>query len=129
MQLEEAFKVELNGIYKLKNKVFPIMAQQEVELPFIVYDLMHSIREQVISTGADGEVEARYQFDFYAETFSELNSLKTSIISEMNTWNFANLGVTGPYVQQSEILDYSYSYNNNAKCHVGTIEFQIYYSE
>lgn len=129
MEIEEAFIIELGAIQGLNNKVFPSTAQQGTLSPYLIYQLSSSERGEVLDLGHDGPIEAHYQLDFYHTSFSNLNDLKKLILAEIKTWNFTNLGIQGPYIQQATIIDYSYSYDGESKFYVGTIELQINYTE
>lgn len=124
MELEEAFVVEFDFI-----KLYPSISQQDTEVPYMVYELSSSERLQDLDTGHNGHVSAYYQFDFYHTSMSNLIALKKLILAELKKWNFINLGSTGPYIQQCEVIDYSYKYDDQTKLYVGTFEININYEE
>lgn len=127
MDIDEAIYSELSGITGLK--VFPSVAQQDTETPYLCYELSSSSRDEVLQTGHNGPVEAHYQLDFYESKFQDLKALEKLIITEIKTWNLTNLGTTGPLCEHAEIMDVSTSYSDTTQLYVGTIELKINYQE
>lgn len=128
MDLEQGLTVELSAIAELTNKVFPIMADQGTPAPYLTYTLGSNDRENTLN-GHDGLVQSQYQLDLYHSTYANLKALKKLVIANLKTYNQRNIGGTGPYIQQVEIITDLGTYEEAVKLFKGIIEFNIDYNE
>lgn len=128
MDLEEGLTAELSAIAGLSNKVFPIMAVQGTPAPYLTYTLGSNGRENTLM-GYDGLVQSQYQIDLYHLTYANLKALKKLVIANIKTYNQRNIGGTGPYIQQVEIITDFDTYEEAVNLHKGVIEFNIDYNE
>ena len=126
--LETGLTTELAAITVLTNKVFPVLAAQNVAAPYLIYSMDGSNREMILA-GHEGMVNARYDLEIHHTTYALLKALIGLVITEVKTWQSTNLGVTGPYVQALEITDESETYQYDTNFFVGVISFDITYSE
>jgi len=129
MDIEQGIIFELNAVSGLENKVFALNADPRAEVPYLVFELSNSERTEILDSGHDGHVEANYQLDFYQTDFTSLKALQKLIVKKIKTWNFTNLAITGPYVEQASITGISHAYSEQLKIYAGTIELQINYHE
>lgn len=128
MDLEQGLTVELAALLGLENKVFPIIAAQGTEAPYITYVLGSSERTQDL-LGDNGLVKAQYQLDLYHSTYAGLKAFKKSVIQRIKTFNMRNLAGTGPYIQQVEITNDYETYESDVKLYRGIIELDLHTTE
>lgn len=128
MDLEQGLTAELSSIAGLTGKVFPIMATQGTLAPYLTYILGGNERAKTLS-GHDGLVGSQYQFDLYHSTYASLKALKKLVIANLKTYDLRNIGATGPYIQQVEIITDFETYENAVELFRGIIEFNIHYTE
>ncbi len=128
MDFEQGLTAELSAIAGLASKVFPIMAAQGTVAPYLVYSLGNNEREQHLG-GHDGLVQSQYQLDLYHSTYSALKALKKLVIANIKTYGLRNIGGTGPYMQQVEIINEFETYDGTVSLYKGIIEFNVYYDE
>lgn len=128
MDLEQGLIAELSAITGLTNKVFPIMAAQGTLAPYLTYSLGSNNRENTLM-GYDGLVQSQYQLDLYHSTYANLKALKKLVIANLKTYNQRNIGGTGPYIHQIDILNDFETYEDAVKLYKGVIEFNINYNE
>jgi hypothetical protein len=128
MDFEQALTAELSAIPGLESKVFPIVAPQVTAGPYLTYTLENNERVQSL-TGHDGLVQSRYQLDLFHASYAGLKALKKAVIQNLKTLNLRNIGGTGPYIQQVEILSELEAYEESVKLYKGIIEFDVHYNE
>ena len=128
MDLEQGLTVELSALPGLENKVFPIIAAQGTEGPYITYVLGSSERTHDL-LGHDGLVKSQYQLDLYHPTYAGLKAFKKTVIQRIKTLNMRTLAGSGPYIQQAEITNDYEMYEFEVKLYRGIVEINIYADE
>lgn len=128
MDLEQGLTVELSTITGLANKVFPILAEQGTLAPYLTYTLGSTDRTKTL-VGHDGLVQSQYQLYLYHATYAGLKALKKLVITNLKTYDQRNIGGTGPYIQQVEIITDFETYEDAVKLFKGVIEFNVHYNE
>ncbi|MHB8124647.1 MAG: hypothetical protein ACYDEJ_03220 [Desulfitobacteriaceae bacterium] len=128
MDLEQGLTAEFEAIGGLAGKVFPIMAVQGTEAPYLTYVLTFNERELSLA-GHDGLVQSRYQIDLYHSSYANLKALKKLVITNIKTYDQRNIGGAGPYIHQVEIFNDFETYEDGVKLYRGIIEVNIDYNE
>lgn len=128
MDIEQGLTVELAALSGLENKVFPIIAAQGTEAPYITYVLGSSERTQDL-LGDSGLVKAQYQLDLYHSTYAGLKTFKKSVIQRIKTFNMRNLAGIGPYIQQAKITNEYETFEIGTKLYRGIIEVDLHTTE
>lgn len=128
MDLEQGLTLELSALPGLETKVFPIIAAQGTEAPYITYVLGSSERTYDLVGNAD-LVKSQYQLDLYHPTYSGLKALKKLVVQTIKTFSLRKLAGSGPYVQQAEIVNDYETYESEVKLYRGIIEFNSYSME
>ena len=128
MDFEQALTAELSAIPGLGNNVFPIVAPQDTASPYLTYSLEKNERVQNLA-GHDGLVRSQYQLNLFHASYAGLKALKKAVIQNLKTYNLRNVGGTGPYIQQVEILSELEAYEEGVKLYKGIIEFDVHYNE
>ena len=126
MRIEEALFTEFSGILNLR--FFPLTAQQGTAFPYGVYTLTGADRTMKL-TGFEGVVTATYQIDVFHGTYANLKTLKDLIVAKIKTFNFRNLGGSGPYCQSVEITEDVETYDPQTKEYQCTLDIQITFKE
>jgi|GEM_PF-4899384 len=128
MDFEQGLTAELSAIAGLTDKVFPVMAAQGTVAPYLTYILGGTDRTITLA-GHDGLVQSQYQLDLYHTSYASLKALKKLVIANTKTYGQRNIGVTGPYVQQVEIITDFEMYEDAVRLFKGIIEFNVNYTE
>lgn len=128
MDFEEGLTDELSAITGLTDKVFPVVAAQNTQAPYLTYSLGNNDRAQNLS-GHDGLIQSQYQLDLYHSTYANLKALKKLVIANIKSYNLRNIGGSGPFIQQVEIINDFETYEDGVKLYKGIIEFNVYYDE
>lgn len=128
MELHEAIKIELESASGLSGKVFPLNAPEGALTPYCTYKQSGSERENGLF-GMVPLMKCEFQFDAYHISYNSLESIKKSLIQLIKTFNQRNIGGSGPYIQQVEILNDFEAYESNIKLYRGIIELNLYYEE
>lgn len=128
MDLEQGLTVELSAVPGLSNKVYPITAAQGTNVPYLTYVLGGNERTQDL-LGHDGLVKSQYQLDLYHSTYAELKALKKLVLQTIKTFSLRNLGGSGPYIQQVELMTEYETYEDGVKLYRGMVEFNVHSME
>lgn len=128
MDLEQGMTAELSSIAGLSEKVYPVVAPEGTKAPYLVYALSSNERTMNL-TGHDGLVQSQYQLDLYHATYAGLKALKKLVIANLKTYVLRNIGGTGPYIQQVEIINDFETYEDVVKLYKGVIELEVNYTE
>lgn len=128
MDFEQGLTVELSALTGLTGKVFPIIAAQGTQAPYLTYTLGSNDRTMIL-TGHDGLVESQFQLDLYHVTYGKLKALKKLVLQTIKTYEHRKIGGTGPYIQQVVIMTDFETYEDAVKLYKGVIEFNVNYTE
>ena len=128
MDFEQGLSAELSTSAGLANKVFPVKAEQGTQAPYLTYSLGSNDRTKTLA-GHDGLVESQYQLDLYHATYAGLKALKKLVIANLKTYDRRNIGGTGPFIQQVEIINDFETWEDPVKLYKGIIEFNVDYTE
>jgi hypothetical protein len=130
MNFEKGLVVELSAITGLTGKVYPAYGGQKVTAPHVIYLKIanNNGREEDLQ-GHEGLIEELYQIDIYHSTKDNLNILMDLILTEIKTFNFQNIGITGPYIQHCKIVEDFDIYDEEVNLWRGIITIQVSYRE
>jgi hypothetical protein len=126
MTFEEAMRTELTAITKIGNKIYPLFSPEGIKAPYIVY------RKELVeySKTMDGfteKCEANYEIDIITSTYSELQSITTSVIDKLKTFYGRNIGTSGPFIQNEEIKNNGDGYDVDVEYFVSQISLKVNY--
>jgi hypothetical protein len=126
--IEKKLVEKLQEVTGLSNRVFPLIAKQGQEVPFVVYDRTATNRDKTL-TGFDGLVEVSFQLDIHEKTYSNLKTVSQNVITKLKSFE----GQTwGTYKIQSCEIDNEiedYFDDDDVKWYVSFIDFTIIYKE
>jgi hypothetical protein len=126
--IEKKLVEKLQEVTGLSNRVFPLIAKQGQEVPFVVYDRTNTNRDKTL-TGFDGLVEVSFQLDVHEKTYSNLKTVSQNVITKIKSFE----GQTwGTYKIQSCEIDNEiedYFDDDDVKWYVSFIDFTIIYKE
>lgn len=130
MTFEEGLVIELNSISGLSSKVYPAIGGEKVTAPHLIYIQNASGDGRLEDLqGHEGLIEVEYQLDVYNSTYSSLKTLLALVISEIKTFQFTNIGISGPYIQHCKILEDFTVYDEAVNLYRGVVVFTATYSE
>jgi hypothetical protein len=126
--IEKKLVEKLQEVTGLSNRVFPLIAKQGQEVPFVVYDRTATNRDKTL-TGFDGLVEVSFQLNVHEKTYSNLKTVSQNVITKLKSFE----GQTwGTYKIQSCEIDNEiedYFDDDDIKWYVSFIDFTIIYKE
>lgn len=127
MDIEQGLRSELITISGLENKVYPLTAPEDTNPPYAVYTLTGTERVKTLN-GYDGALWSTFQIDVIHSTYSGLKTLMDSILAKLKGLT-RNIGGTGPYIQNTDILTEFETYEHESNLYHGIIECRFFYSE
>jgi hypothetical protein len=114
--IQEQFFSLVNGATSAGARVYPSLAPDGVNRPFIVYTRVSALSENVLSQ-APGLVNTHLQVDVYASTYSDAQSAAAQVIALMQGWSIQNI--------LSLALD---EFEGETKLHRVILDFSIWHS-
>lgn len=126
--IEKKLVEKLQEVTGLSNRVFPLVAKQGQDVPFIVYDRTNTVRDKTL-TDFNGLVEVSFQIDIHEKSYSNLKTVSQNVITKLKSFE----GQTwGSYkIQSCEIENETEDYfdDDDVKWYVSFIDFTIIYKE
>lgn len=127
MDIEQGLRAELITIPGLENKVYPLTAPEGTSPPYLVYHLTNAERLKSLN-GYGGAMSATYQFDIIHGSYSGLKSIMDNILAKIKNYT-GNIGGSGPYIQNTDILTELETYEHESNLYHGIIECRFFYDE
>lgn len=123
--IEEVINKELEII--LINKVFPINAPKDTQLPYLTYQANSGENLRSIDGNYSNVFNSSFAIDLYCKTYSELK-IKTELILKTlkGIWNKT---VDSMYIQAIRVGEPTELYEHEIDCYRSNIEIQIFYSK
>ena len=82
----------LSGATEAGTRVFPLVAPDGVPRPYIVYQRVSAISENVLS-GDAGLTNTRFQIDVYGDTYAQAQTVGAAVIALMAGWSVQNVNL------------------------------------
>lgn len=90
---EEALKTELESIDSLNNKVFPVIAIEGVETPYLVYISSEGLQEKYYE-GYSGSKEIQAELHILSNEYPSLKDMTRQVISKVISFQSRVIGGT-----------------------------------
>lgn len=129
MTIDAVLYTRLSGYAPLAalvgNRIYPDVAPQGVEVPFVVRRLIDEQRES--GMGADlGLVAARHQFDVFGATHASRRSVMDALRAALQRWE--NLG-SSPRVFDVLIVSRQELFDGETELYRGILDVTVHHSE
>ena len=82
----------LSGSTEAGARVFPLIAPDGVPRPYIVYQRVAAVTENVLS-GDAGLTNTRIQIDTFGDTYAQAQTVAAAIIALMDGWSVQNVNL------------------------------------
>lgn len=132
MTIEEAISAHLAadaGVSSLVgNRVYPAVAPQKPEVPYIVYTRISSAREHS-HDGASGLARPRFQFDCASRSYIGAMELSNAVRLALDAFQGTMGGSGGVDVHAVFIEDEQDSYDDELKLYWRSLDFIIWHTE
>ncbi|MDD2728174.1 DUF3168 domain-containing protein [Malikia sp.] len=92
MSIQEQLYDLLSGHTDAGSRVFPQVAPEGTEKPYIVYQRVSSSSENTLD-GRSGLVNTRMQIDVFARTYAQALSVTSAIDGLMDAWEVQNISI------------------------------------
>jgi hypothetical protein len=103
-------------------RVYPLLAPQGAAYPFIRYQKISRVGEAVAFDAVNGVVNARFQFDAYAVTFTEARAIQDAVRACLDDWR----GIGGAVVMAQLINEFDrYEGDDASRIFRSTQEYQV----
>lgn len=119
MNFNDSLETELKEISEFGNRVYPLIAQQKTEAPFLVYKKSSRKRVKTLG-GITNKYETVYVLTVLSKSYSQLQDL--SILATDKVWSFLGraIGTGGPYIENVNVEETGDAYE---------IELELYRSD
>lgn len=112
MDFEQALSNELNQISGLSGKVFPLVAQEGTEPPFVIYVSSDGTEEQALDGSYLGLISLMTEIHIVAQTYDDLKTHSRAILAKLQTFFGRVIGDGGPLIKSLTYTEPRESYNS-----------------
>lgn len=125
MFIEEVINMELSKI--LINKVFPVNAPKDIQLPYLTYQASNGENLRSIDGNYTNVYNSNFDIDLYYKTYGELK-LKTELVLKTlkGMWNKTTDSI---YIQAIRVGEPTELYEHEIDCYRSNIQIQIFYNK
>lgn len=111
MIFEEGLSIELGSIVDLTEKIFPIIAPQKTEQPFVIYK-KDNVKFKKTFDGISNKAEAIYSLVLVEKDYAKLQRISSDVISKLLSLQGRPIAAIGPVIENitAEILGDKYEY-------------------
>jgi hypothetical protein len=102
MSMQELFVALVQNITDAQDRVYPQIAPDNVERPYIVYQRVTQNVENVLS-GRTGLINTRLQVDVYASTYAQAQQIATAVAGLMDGWALPNVQILAQDIYESDV--------------------------
>lgn len=130
MSVESEIYARLTGLAGVTalvlQRVYPNVAPQNVESPYITYRRVSETRMRVFNPGSGLIHESRFQFDLYTQEFGQVVALEAQVIAALNEWD--NEAGTPP-ILDSTLSTRLQTWEQGSQLHHAVLDFVLSYRE
>ena len=102
MSMQELFVTLVQNATDAQDRVYPQIAPDNVERPYIVYQRVTQNVENVLS-GRTGLTNTRLQVDVYASTYAQAQQIATAVAGLMDGWALPNVQILAQDIYESDV--------------------------
>jgi hypothetical protein len=124
MDFEQALSYELQAIPELVDRVFPQMAIDDLEPPFVVYISSEGERVQTLS-GYTDLTELSCEIHILTGTYENLKSLTKVVISQITSFFNRNIGINGPRIKSVSYVEPIEDYENELNIYRSSFDIRV----
>ncbi|CEG26010.1 tail completion protein gp17 [Bacillus sp. B-jedd] len=124
MNFEEALRQELSDIASLNNKVYPLVAPEGTEAPYVVYVSSEGIQDKSF----DGYLQTRtvdFEMNVFAGKYSNLKALTKEVIAKIVSFQGREIGTRGPVIQNVTYHKPVEAYDKDTKLYVSVFDIKV----
>lgn len=128
VDFEQALRSELSQINSLYTKIYPMVAPEATNTPFLVYS---KSRVDLIKTldGTSKTRDGNYEIDIIDATYTDLQVLFLAVKDKLVSLEGRQIGDNGPLVQMITIDSITEVFEDVPKFYRINIEFRAFYTE
>jgi hypothetical protein len=123
MNIETALTAELETITELQNKIYPHVAPEGTNSPYVVYANTNTQEEYVLD-GTTGNQRVIFDINLYCKSYADLKTIGKKVRDKLLSCFQRNVG--GFFIQ-SVNLEMRDFYDSTVDLHRTVFEFEIYY--
>jgi hypothetical protein len=102
MSMQESFFALLLNATEAEDRVYPQIAPDGVDRPYIVYQCVTVNSENVLS-GRSGLINTRLQVDIYASTYAQVQQIADAVNTLMASWPVQNVPILAQDIFESDV--------------------------
>ena len=121
--IESAIRTELNSITEIQNKIYPHVAPEITDTPYLIYANTNTQEEYVLD-GVTGNKRVIFDLNLYCKTYSDLKSIGHKIRSKL--LSLLGKTISGFFIQSVNLETHDF-YDSAVDLHRTVFEFEIYY--
>ncbi len=102
MSMQELFVALVQNATDAQDRVYPQIAPDNVQRPYIVYQLVTQNVENVLA-GRTGLTNTRLQVDVYASTYAQAQQIAAAVADLMAGWALPNVQILAQDIYESDV--------------------------
>lgn len=126
MNFEQAMKSEVESIPGLENKVFPMVAPESVNTPFLIYRKKRIEYTKTLD-GFTGNADVDYDIFLASDDYATLQSLNTLLTNKLQGFLSRQIGSGGPTIMDLVITQLEDVYDQNVDKLIAQINIKASY--
>lgn len=124
MNFEEALNAELRTVAGLENKVFPQIATENTEPPYVCY--VSSDGERILTLdGPTDLTELSFEVSIVAKSYEELKAYVQVISNKLRSFFGRNIGTGGPEIKSISLMEPNEEVQKDQNYHRSTFNVRV----
>lgn len=124
MNFEEALCAELKTISGLESKVFPQVAEENTEPPFICYVSSDGEKIQTLS-GYTDLTELSFEVHLITKSYEELKSYVQLVSTKIRSFFGRSIGANGPYIKSVNVNEPDEDFQTSQNYYKSTFNVRV----
>lgn len=126
MNFEQGLLIELESISGLENKVYPLIAKEGAETPFLIYRKTNLEPKKTLD-GSITKYSAAYEIVLITESYEELQSMSVLLEAQLLSLLYRPIGITGPLIHNLSVRNVGDKFEFEPKYYRADYSLEINY--
>lgn len=127
MTIEEALVEELNTIEELRDKIFPLVADEGTSFPYLVFN-SEGIKRYKTLGGFLPNGDINLEINIVCDSYSNIKKLSSVVDNKAISFLGRFIGSSGPFIQNLEYEEMQpETYEDRVKGYVRIVNLKLYF--
>lgn len=102
MNMQESFVALVQNATEAEERVYPQIAPDNVQRPYIVYQCV-TVNAETVLAGRTNLTNTRLQVDVYASTYAQAQQIAAAVATLMDGWALQNVPILAQDIYESDV--------------------------